>query len=61
MGAVALMASEKDPEAIKDCIRRNERVSLTLYREGMRGETLRAAPLASELMSLRSALPAVQA
>ena len=61
MGAVALMASEKDPEAIKDCIRRNERVSLTLYREGMSKQTLRAAPVASELMSLRPALPAIPA
>jgi hypothetical protein len=32
---------EKDPDAIKDCIRKNERVSLTLYRDGVSGEALR--------------------
>jgi processive 1,2-diacylglycerol beta-glucosyltransferase len=57
-----LLHCEKDPEAIKDCIRQNQRVSLTLYREGMSGETLRAGPLASsELRSLRPALPAIPA
>ena len=29
-----LLQCEKDPEAIKECIRRNENVSITLYREG---------------------------
>jgi UDP-N-acetylglucosamine:LPS N-acetylglucosamine transferase/predicted metal-dependent phosphoesterase TrpH len=29
-----LLQCEKQPEAIKDCIRRNEHVSITLYREG---------------------------
>ena len=29
-----LLQCEKDPAAIKDCIRRNEHVSITLYREG---------------------------
>jgi UDP-N-acetylglucosamine:LPS N-acetylglucosamine transferase len=29
-----LLQCEKDPDAIKDCIRRNEHVSITLYREG---------------------------
>jgi processive 1,2-diacylglycerol beta-glucosyltransferase len=48
-------------EAIKDCIRQNERVSLTLYRDGMTGEALRAGPVASELMPLRPALPAIPA
>ena len=56
-----LLHCEKDPEAIKDCIRQNERVSLTLYRDGMTGEALRAGPVASELMSLRPALPAIPA
>jgi hypothetical protein len=27
-----LLNCEKDPEAIKDCIRRNENISITLYR-----------------------------
>ncbi len=39
-----LLHCEKDPEAIKSCIRRNEHVSLTLYRDGMTGESLRAQP-----------------
>ena len=39
-----LLHCDKDPEAIKDCIRRNEHVSLTLYRDGMSGEALRAEP-----------------
>lgn len=30
----SLLHCEKDPEVIKDCIRRNEHVSITLYREG---------------------------
>ena len=34
-----LLHCEKDPEAIKACIRRNERVALTLYREGMTRDT----------------------
>jgi hypothetical protein len=58
-----LLQCEKDPEAIKECIRRNEHVSLTLYREGMSGEALRAQPRAEEVLppeavSLRLALPA---
>jgi UDP-N-acetylglucosamine:LPS N-acetylglucosamine transferase/histidinol phosphatase-like PHP family hydrolase len=61
-----LLQCEKDPEAVKDCIRRNEHVSLTLYRDGMSGEALRAQPhepeaLAPEAVSLRLALPAVPA
>ena len=28
-----LIHCEKDPEAIKDCIRRNEHIAITLYRE----------------------------
>ena len=39
-----LLHCEKDPEAIKDCIRRNEHVAITLYRDGMTGEALRAEP-----------------
>jgi processive 1,2-diacylglycerol beta-glucosyltransferase len=35
---------EKEPEAIKACIRQNEKVSLTLYRDGLSGEALRAVP-----------------
>ncbi len=39
-----LLHCEKDADAIKDCIRRNEHVSLTLYRDGMTGDSLRAQP-----------------
>lgn len=39
-----LLHCEKDPEAIKECIRRNEHVAITLYRDGMTGEALRAQP-----------------
>lgn len=37
-----LLHCEKDPEAIKECIRKNEHVAITLYRDGMTGEALRA-------------------
>ncbi|MBE0702565.1 MAG: hypothetical protein IH582_05245, partial [Afipia sp.] len=30
-----LLHCEKDPEAIKQCIRRNEHISITLYRDEM--------------------------
>jgi UDP-N-acetylglucosamine:LPS N-acetylglucosamine transferase len=58
-----LLHCEKDVEAIKDCIRRNEHVSLTLYRDGMSAETLQGAlrpvePAMADLLSLKSALPA---
>jgi hypothetical protein len=61
-----LLQCEKDPEAIKDCIRRNEHVSLTLYRDGMSGEALRAQPrvaeaIPPEAMALRLALRAAAA
>jgi UDP-N-acetylglucosamine:LPS N-acetylglucosamine transferase len=39
-----LLYCEKEPDAIKDCIRRNEHVALTLYRDGLTGESLRAQP-----------------
>jgi UDP-N-acetylglucosamine:LPS N-acetylglucosamine transferase/histidinol phosphatase-like PHP family hydrolase len=37
-----LLHCEKDREAMKECIRRNEHVSFTLYRDGLTGETLRS-------------------
>jgi len=40
-----LLHCEKDREAMKDCIRRNEHVSFTLYRDGMTGETMRSPAL----------------
>jgi UDP-N-acetylglucosamine:LPS N-acetylglucosamine transferase len=39
---------EKDPEAIKDCIRNNERIAITLYRDGLCGEALRTPRRDSE-------------
>jgi UDP-N-acetylglucosamine:LPS N-acetylglucosamine transferase len=61
-----ILYCEKDPEAIKECIRRNERVSMTLYRDGLSGEALRAEPrlaatLAPESPPLNLALPAAVA
>jgi processive 1,2-diacylglycerol beta-glucosyltransferase len=61
-----LLHCEKDTEAIKDSIRRNQHVSLTLYRDGISGEALRAAPRAAEafvpeLLSFKPALPSIQA
>jgi UDP-N-acetylglucosamine:LPS N-acetylglucosamine transferase len=46
-----LLHCDKDPEAIKDCIRRNEHVALTLYRDGMSGESLRAQPSLAETLT----------
>jgi len=57
-----LLHCEKDSEAIKDCIRRNSHVSMTLYRDGISGEALRAEPrveeaLAPEAAAMKLALP----
>jgi UDP-N-acetylglucosamine:LPS N-acetylglucosamine transferase len=43
-----LLHCDKDPEAIKGCIRRNEHVAITLYRDGMTGDGLRAQPRVTE-------------
>jgi len=40
-----LLACEKDPEAIKHCIRTNEHVAITLYRDGMSGAAVRAGAI----------------
>ncbi len=50
---------EKDPEAIKDCVRRNERVTMTLYRDGLTGEALRAKPAEAEPLELDTATMAI--
>ena len=39
-----LLHCEKDREAIKECVRRNQHVAITLYRDGMTGEALRTQP-----------------
>jgi UDP-N-acetylglucosamine:LPS N-acetylglucosamine transferase len=44
-----ILHCENDPEAIKDSIRRNEHVALTLYRDGLTGESLRVQPRAQGL------------
>ena len=61
-----LLLCEKESEAIKDCIRLNERVSLTLYRDGMSGESLRvrpqmAEPLLPQALLLDVPLPSARA
>lgn len=62
----SVLHCEKDPEAIKACIRQNEKVSLTLYRDGISGDALRAEtrpalPHAPEAIALNLALPGVAA
>lgn len=52
-----LLYCEKDTGAIKDCIRRNERVAMTLYRDGINGEALRGNP---PLVQIREELPDLQ-
>lgn len=47
-----LLRCEKDREAIKECIRRNEHVALTLYRDGLSADALQA-----QSAPLRKALP----
>jgi hypothetical protein len=61
-----LLHCQKEPEAIKECIRRNEHVSLTLYRDGFSAENLQVVPGTPELaipdvLSLKPALPAISA
>jgi processive 1,2-diacylglycerol beta-glucosyltransferase len=52
-----LVSAEKCPEAIKECIRKNERIAITLYREDELSP-LNAAPRPSAEPRLVSALPA---
>ncbi|MCU0771644.1 MAG: PHP domain-containing protein [Verrucomicrobia bacterium] len=54
-----LLHCDNDPDAIKDCVRRNEHVALTLYRDGLTGEALRAQPRTLPLRASEiEALPA---
>jgi len=41
---------EKEPEAIKNCIRANEHIAITLYRDGLSGAALRAPRAEPELL-----------
>jgi processive 1,2-diacylglycerol beta-glucosyltransferase len=55
-----LLHCEKEPEAIKECVRRNQHVALTLYRDGMSGESLRAHPEIAEPITPPRSLPLAQ-
>ena len=46
-----ILHCDKDPETIKSCIRRNERLAITLYRDGLSGESLRQQPRLAETRS----------
>lgn len=56
-----LLHCEKEPEAVKDCIRRNEHVSITLYREGClrqaAGLRTLEEDLADRIIPLQTRLP----
>jgi processive 1,2-diacylglycerol beta-glucosyltransferase len=43
-----LLRCEKEPEAIKECVRKNERLAITLYRDGLRSNTAAQEGLASQ-------------
>ena len=48
-----LLHCEKDPEAIKECIRKNERLAITLYRDGLSAKTAGPEALEDEPRILR--------
>jgi UDP-N-acetylglucosamine:LPS N-acetylglucosamine transferase/predicted metal-dependent phosphoesterase TrpH len=52
-----ILQCEKEPEAIKECIRKNERVSLTLYREDSSAEALRELTPNAERIALETPEP----
>ncbi len=56
-----LLQCEKDPEAIKECIRKNDKVSLTLYRGDGMTEALRAQPVVLEAPVAASLTPKLEA
>jgi hypothetical protein len=59
-----LLHCHKDPEAIKDCIRKNEQLAITLYRDGdsSRGVKNQGFPIAdSRLLELPSPVALKQA
>jgi hypothetical protein len=56
-----LLQCEKEPEAIKDCIRKNDKVSLTLYRGDANTEALRAQPLLVETPMAATLAPKLEA
>jgi UDP-N-acetylglucosamine:LPS N-acetylglucosamine transferase/predicted metal-dependent phosphoesterase TrpH len=48
-----LLHCEKEPEAIKECIRKNERLAITLYRDGLGAKTAAADAPEAEARVLR--------
>jgi processive 1,2-diacylglycerol beta-glucosyltransferase len=54
-----LLHCEKEPEAIKECIRKNERLAITLYREGLSAATAATEELETNgrLVKLDTAAP----
>ncbi len=50
-----LLACEKDAEAIKGCIRANEHVAITLYRDGLSGAAVRAGSAVGAVGELAAA------
>ncbi len=48
-----LLHCQKEPEAIKDCIRKNERLAITLYRDGLSTKTLSREELDSDAQVLK--------
>ncbi len=48
-----LLHCEKEPEAIKECIRKNEQLAITLYRDGLGAKTAAAEAPAAEARVLR--------
>jgi predicted metal-dependent phosphoesterase TrpH len=46
-----LLRCEKDAEAIKECVRRNEHVSITLYRESARREAAPVPAVADSILA----------
>jgi UDP-N-acetylglucosamine:LPS N-acetylglucosamine transferase/predicted metal-dependent phosphoesterase TrpH len=53
-----LLHCEKHPEAIKECIRKNERVAITLYRDNLvGGQVSESAEAQSRVLRLDSAVP----
>ena len=53
-----LLHSEKDPEAIKECIRKNDHVAITLYRDNLPARALQPASLeVPQLVPLDAAVP----
>jgi len=54
-----LVNCEKNPEAIKQCIRSNEHLAITLYRDGLNGEALRVPVRGAEIMASPEALPSL--